>query len=239
MIRKLLLSLIKTTLILFFIFNLSFSQQSEYRLQIISERSFELFLNDVFQYRGNLFDTLLNAGKYKIEAYLLNSEPKFSIYKKEIDLISDTIINFNQIYPFTLRTKPSDALVFIDSIFFGYTPLNLNLLFKPRTLTVKLNSDYKTFDLEKFNNYDFEIDFGIISKKKKTIVDYKYIALTSTIINGILSAYYKQKADKFFYKTNRTQSDFDIVKKYDAYSAAFTIGMEISFGIFVYLLFNE
>jgi hypothetical protein len=71
------------------------------------------------------------------------------------------------------------------------------------------------------------------------LFDYKYIALTSTVITGALAAYTKQVANKYFYKTDRTNEDMQKVKTYDRYSVIFTIGMEISFGIFVYLLFQE
>lgn len=239
MIRKLLHFLSKIIFIVNLFLGVIYSQSDKYQLVIKSVNTFELFVNDVYLFRGNNFDTLLTSGKYRIEAYFINSEPVMSVYKKEIELNSDTIIYLNQNFPFTLRTKPPDAKVFIDSIFFGYTPVNFNLLFKPRILSVSLNDEVRTYNLEKFTKYDFEIDFEKIFSKSTSNINYKYIALASTIVNGIFSSYFKQKADKFYYKPNRSQSDYDIVKRYDFYSAVFTVGMEISFGIFVYLLFNE
>lgn len=237
MTKKSLLFLIN--LFVFFAFTNASSQTGEFLLRIISENDFELYVNDLFSYRGKEFDTILSAGKYKLEAVLLNSNPKLSVYKQLIELSSDTLIELNSYFPFSLKSRPDNAKVFIDSLFFGYSPIHMNLLFRPKILSLQLDNSEKIFNLEKASSYNFEIDFENYSEKKKSSFGYKYIALTSTIINGILSAYYKQKADKFYYKSDRTQADYELVKKYDNYSAVFTIGMEISFGIFVYLLFKE
>lgn len=235
MTKKLLLFLIN----LFIFFTNANSQPDEFRLRIVSGNNFELYINDLFSYRGKDFDTILLAGKYKLEAILLNAKPKLSVYKQLIELNSDTLIELNRYFPFSLRTRPDDAKIFIDSLFFGYSPIHLNLLFRPKMLSLQLDKNEKIFILEKSDSYNFEIDFENYSEKKKRTSGYKYIALASTIINGIFSAYYKQKADKFYYKPDRTQAEYKLVKKYDNYSAVFTIGMEISFGIFVYLLLKE
>lgn len=234
--KKSLLLLIKILLSLSII---GYSQTRDYRLKIVSENPFELYINDLFCYSGTEFDTIFSSGRYKFEVFLLNSRPKLSVYKQIIDLVSDTLINLNQSFPFTFKTKPNNAKVFIDSLFFGYTPISLNLLFRPKILSIQLNSHDRKFNLEESNNYNFEIEFEDYYAKTKKFYGYKYVALTSAIINGIFSTYYKQKADKFYYKPDKTPKDFELVKKYDNYSAIFTIGMEISFGIFVYLLFNE
>lgn len=216
-----------------------YSQSNYYRLAINSNDEFQLFINDQFVFRGKYFDTTLIRNKYKVEAYLKEFTPELYIFKQNIELISDTLIELIQPIPFSVKTKPFDAKVFIDSTFFGYTPIRLNLLFKPKLLNVQLNDFHKEIQLGQLDKYDFEIDFNQSKTIKKIIVDPKYIALTSTIINGFLSTYFKQKADKYYYKPDRTQTDLDLVRKYDKYSAAFIIGMEISFGIFVYLLFKE
>ncbi len=241
MIRKLFVFLIKVYVILLFVFDLLLPQSDIHRIKIYSENEFELFINNSSVYKGKNFDTLLISGKYLIEAYLIQDEPKIFIYKQFVHLNSDTLIELNKIYDLRVRSKPEDAKVYIDSIFFGYTPLSIYLLFKPASLTVEsFNFNKKIFDLSNFEKYDFFVEFKRESQLvKRSYFDFKYLALTSTILSGILSVYYKKQADKFYFKPDRTQSDLNLVKKYDNYSAAFTIGMEISFGIFVYMLFDN
>ncbi len=218
---------------------LLYAQYNSYRLTIKSNYEFQLFINDQSVFSGKYFDTTLIQKKYKVEAFLRESTPELFIFKQNIELLSDTLIELNQPIPFSVKTKPSDAKVFIDSTFFGYTPIRLNLLFKPKLLNVQYNDFNKEIQLGQLDKYDFEIDFNQSKTKEKILIDPKYIALTTTIINGFLSTYFKQKADKYYYKPDRTQNDLDLVRKYDKLSAAFTIGMEISFGIFVYMLFKE
>lgn len=241
MIKRLFVFQIKVILTLLFVFDLLLPQSNNHRLKIYSGHEFELIINNSLVYKGNNFDTLINSGKYLIEAYLIKDEPKIFIYKQFVYLYSDTVIELNKIFKFRVKSNPEDAKVYIDSIFFGYSPLHLNLLFKPSLLTIeKIGYNKKIFELSNFENYDFFVEFKQESQTiKKRYFDYKYLALTSTILNGILSFYYKKQADKFYFKPDKTQNDLNLVKKYDNYSAAFTIGMEISFGIFVYLLFND
>ncbi|MCR4418317.1 MAG: PEGA domain-containing protein [Ignavibacteria bacterium] len=241
MIKKLLHFLIKALLVLLIFISAGFSQTEKHRLHIIAEKPFELFLND-FSFGTHLyFDTLLQTDVYKIEAYIFEDEPIKNIFKKIVYLNADLIIRLDSFYFVNVRSNPDDAQVYFDSLYFGATPLNLKLLFKPTLLELRKNG-YKVHqeDISDFYNYDFFIKLEKEKFEKPSFVfDYKYIALSSTIISGALAAYTKQLANKFFYKLDRSDEDLRKVKVYDRYSGIFTIGMEISFGIFVYLLLQE
>lgn len=239
MIKKLLHLLIKSHLLFILFCSTVISQENYFRFIIQSEDEFEFYINDKFTFRGNYYDTTLKSGIYKVEAFQKKSSPEIYLYKRFIELNSDTTIVLNEVYPFLIKTRPSNAMVFMDTVFFGYSPLRLNLLFLPRSIAFKLNGIEKNLDISTLNNFEIDVDLNQPSLHKKKFKGYKYIALGSTIFNGLLSTYFKQKADKYYYKPNRTSDDLKFVKKYDNYSAAFTIAMELSFGIFVYLLFNE
>jgi hypothetical protein len=230
---------------MFCLFNLAFAQSKseQHRLVLKSDWDFILYLNDYYVYEGNVFDTTLVSGNYKLEAYLSSQTSKLTIFKSFLELNSDTLIYFNQIYPFKLRTRPEDSRVLLDSFFIGYTPLNINLLFRPKLLAIQnMSFGEKNFNISNYDKYDFEFEFkdeNKLTQKKENLFNLKYVSLASTIVTGVLSAYYKQLANKFYHKENRTQDDLNRVNKYDKISAIFTVGLEISFGIFVYALFNE
>lgn len=239
MIKKLLCLLINSHLLIFLFYSVVISQENKFKFTIQSEFDFELYLNDKFTFQGNYFDTTLKSDTYKVEVFQKRLSPEIYLYKSFVELNSDTSIVLNEFYPFLIKTKPSNAKVYFDTMFFGYSPLRVNLLFLPRIMSVKLNGEVKSIDITELNNFNIELELSQTYLNRKKFEGYKYIALGSTIINGLLSAYFKQKADKYYYKPNRSSDDLKHVKKFDNYSAAFTIGMEISFGIFVYLLFKE
>lgn len=241
MIKRSLHFLINTLLITLIFVCTSFPQSDLHRLKIISEKPFELFVNDFSIGSFTEFDTLLKPASYKVEVYLIDTAMVKSIFKKNLLLDNDKEILLDTIYPATIKSYPDDAEVYFDSIYFGSTPLKLNLLFKPSFLDVK-KPGYKSYtkDISNLDKFDFYIKLEREEiQRRKFNIDYKYVALTSTIINGAFAAYTKQLANKYFYKSNRSNEDMQKVKTYDRYSGFFTIAMEISFGIFVYLLFQE
>lgn len=241
MIEKLFFSIISFFL-LFSIFSCEvFSQTQNYRFIINSDVEFDLYIENNFIKTTNIFDTTLNFGIYLVEACSVDYFYNKKLFKRKINLQSDTLIDLNHSFEIFVNTKPQDAEVYIDSLFCGFTPLKLNLMFKPQFLHLKLTG-YKetTFNLTNEINFNKEVLLESLGKEPhKTFNKYKYIALTSMIANGVLSTYYKQLANKHFYKKGKDQSDYQKIRKYDNYSAVFTIGMEISFGIFVYSLFQE
>ncbi len=241
MTKKLLHFLISTFSSLLILISLGTAQTGMHKLEIISEKPFELFINDVLIGVKLNFDTLVSANSYKIEAYLIDEGTIKTIFKQNVDITSDLTIRFDTSYYMTVKTYPDDAQVYFDSIYFGSTPLKLSLLYRPTLLEIR-KTGFKEFrkDISNLNCYDFyiKLDRENFQKTKFTLY-YKYIALASTVINGALAAYSKQMANRYFYKNNRTENDMKKVKTYDRYSGIFTIGMEISFGIFVYMLFQE
>lgn len=241
MIEKLFSSII-SFLLLFSIFSCEvFSQIPSHRFIICSDVEFDLYIENNFIKTTYFFDTTLNSGIYLVEAYSVDSLYNQKLFKRKINLQSDTLIDLNHTFEIFVNTKPQDAEVYIDSLFYGYTPFKLKLMYKPQFLQLKLTG-YKetTFYLANHINFNKEILLESLGKEpRKTFNKYKYIALTTMIANGVLSTYYKQLANKYFYKKNKDQSDYQKIRKYDNYSAVFTIGMEISFGIFVYSLFQE
>ncbi len=241
MIEKLFSSVINF-LFLFLIFSCEvFAQTKEYNLKIISDNEFDLYIEGNFIKTTNNFDTTLNSGIYLVEAYSVDSLFNQNIFKRKINLQSDTLIDLNYSFEIFINTKPQDAEVYIDSLFYGFTPLKLKLMFSPQFLQLKLTG-YKETIINLANEFYFNKEIVLESLEKearKSFYKYKYIALTSMIVNGVFSTYYKQLANKYFYKKDKDQSDYQKIRKYDNYSAVFTIGMEISFGIFVYSLFQE
>ncbi len=239
MTRKLLLFLINT-LLLFHCQLLS--QDSLYSLKIVSPHNFELFINNHYCKIDKELDTTLIMDSYTVEANLIETFPVKTVFKKKLLLNRNTLIELNNTYPLLVRTNPDNARVYIDSLFFGFTPLRLNLLFKPKVLILE-KAGYKSIyrNIENDSLYNFYIELQKIGSTQNThdYKVYKYLALSAVIINGIFSTYYKQLANKHFYKDNRTQDDLNYVRKYDKLSAVFTIGMQLSFGIFVYLIFQE
>lgn len=241
MIERLLFSVISFLFIYSTFSSEVFAQTKEYNLKIISDNEFDLYIENNFIKTTNFFDTTLIAGSYLIEAYSVDSLLNQKIFKRKINLQSDTLIDLNYNFEIFINTQPQDAEIYIDSLFWGFTPANLKLMFQPQLMQLKL-AGYKesTFELSGGINFNKEIILESLEKEsRKSLKKYKYIALTSMIVNGILSTYYKQLANKYFYKNEKEQSDYQKIRKYDNYSAAFTIGMEISFGIFVYILFQE
>jgi len=241
MIRRLLLFLISSFLFNLYFFNSGLTQSELQKLEILSEKPFELFINDFSIGIHTRFDTLLKSDIYNIEAFLIDTETVKTVFKQKLFLDNDRRIILDTIYPITIKSFPDDAKIYFDSLYFGSTPLKINLLFRPSLLEIKLPG-YKNYikDISNLSNYNFYIKLEKEKiEKSKFNIEYKYVALGSTIINGALAAYTKQLANKYFYKSDRTNDDLKKVKTYDRYSGIFTIAMEISFGIFVYLLFQE
>lgn len=241
MIRKLLHFQISTIVILLIFSSSIYSQQNYFRLTILSNKPFELFLNDYLVTTSLEFDTLLEQGIYKIEAYQITSTPQFSVYKRNIVLDTNIVIHLYDSYPIFIKSIPEDAKVYFDSLYFGSTPLSMNLLFKPKLLELS-KTGYKNY----MTNVNFENKLELSIELEKNHHSYlnkssklKYFAIAASVINGVMAVYTKQVANKYYYKENRTEEDNRKVKIYDKYSGIFTIGMEISFGIFVYLLFQE
>lgn len=241
MIEKLFSSVINF-LFLFLIFSCEvLSQTQEHRFIIKSGNEFDLYFEGNFIKTTNIFDTTLNSGIYLVEAYSVDPLFNQKIFKRKIDLQSDRLIDLNCSFDIFINTQPQDAEVYIDSLFCGFTPLKLKLMFNPQFLQLKLTG-YKETIINLANEFYFNKEIVLESLGKETrrsFNKYKYIALTSMIVNGILSTYYKQLANKYFYKKDKDQTDYQKIRKYDNYSAVFTIGMEISFSIFVYSLFQE
>ncbi len=217
MTRKSLHYLIKFLILTIALSNAAFSQSEIHRLEIISKKPFELFINDHSTGPHLNLDTLLMKNYYKIEAYLLEEELHKTIYKKNLFLNSDLKLNFDSSYSVSIRSFPDDAEVYFDSMYFGSTPLKINLLFKPSLIEIKKIGyyDYRK-DIGELDNYNFYIKLEKIgAEKTKLMFDYKFIALTSTIITGALAAYTKQLANKYYFKSERTDEDRKKVKTYD------------------------
>lgn len=214
--------------------------QNYHRLKINTILEGEFFINRTFVCKGKLLDTLLVSDNYFVEINI-KGQDNVTKFKKNILLNSDTTLSLITKKELLIRSDPSNASILLDSISFGYTPNRISFFDNYNSLSIsKENYLSKTFQLKDITEKELFVKLERISiEKRKSLLNLKIISATASILTGIIANYYKQQANKLFSKEHLTQDDIVRINKYDRVSAYFTIGMELSFGIFVFSLFSE
>ncbi len=195
---------------------------------------------------NSVFELNLKSNKYKIDLLFsaVNSWNRFSI-DTTVYIASDTVFFFSMPSITLLNSSPSDAGVYLNSQFIGFTPYYFNnnllidrggdsLLVKKENYLTKLVSPNELTN----NSWiklipDPSVNNSFINK------NLKYLLLGSAVAFGSLSAYFKQEANKYFFSEEQSGRDSRLVNKYDTYSAIFSGMLQINFGVLVYLLLSE
>lgn len=215
-----------------------FAQEQYSRVILKLDETYSIFINQNYIGEKKLIDTTLTHGNYEFK-FIRNSD--LSLFKIKLLLEADTIIEIKNLRAILFSTNPISALVYVDSIFYGYTPIKI--LMNPFMKNIELQKrKYKNlkFSVEEIN--ENILNFKLTPEKtenSKYSNLYKYIALGSMIVSGIISSQFKNKANSLYEESLNNPQIKKRVRDYDRISAIFSINMQLSFGIFVYLIMTE
>ena len=238
--RSLLMRMIKLKYILLWILTYSYmSAQNDYvRLQVKLDNDYGIFINQYFLGESKLLDTNLKSGIYEIKLVRISD---FSLLKKKINFDRDSKIEIKSLRSILISTSPVNAHVYVDSIFYGYTPLKILFNSSDQKIEIQKNG-FKPVSLntseinQDFLNISMEPEYSL---KKPNSSFYKFLTLGSMILSGIISVQFKNKANKLYEESKINPDLMKKVRKYDTISAIFSISLQINFGIFTYLILTE
>lgn len=200
-------------------------------------------------------------GKYTITILNPKSSNKWEIenYKKEIELISDTIITVNFTEFYFINSDPFNADVFKNDTLIGMTPLRINLQY-PLAGTLRFKKDEYVDEVLRLSPVDTvrnifvklkESRYGQSSnpvyKNKSTgfNTERNFLAISSfgagALLSAVSSIYYKNMANDSYdtYRQTFAQKDLDNTNRYDTFSLISLLVMQGAIAGVIYFLFFD
>lgn len=203
----------------------------------------------------------IKPGKYTLSIINPSASNKWEIenYKKEIELLSDTIITVNFTEFYFINSDPFNADVFNNGTLIGMTPLRVNLE-DPLTGTLTFKKEEYVDEVLNLSPLDTvrnifvklkESRYGQSSnpvfKNKSTSFnsDRNLLAIGSfgagALLSAVSSIYYKNMANDSYdiYRQTFAQKDLDNTNKYDTISLVSLLIMQGAIAGVIYFLFFD
>lgn len=200
-------------------------------------------------------------GKYTITILNPKASNKWEIenYKKEIELVSDTVITVNFTEFYFINSDPFNANVFKNDTLMGMTPLRINLEY-PLVGTLTFRKDEYLDEVLRLSPVDTvrnifvklkESRYGQSSnpvyKNKSTgfNTDRNFVAISSfgagALLSAVSSIYYKNMANDSYdtYRQTFAQKDLDNTNRYDTLSLISLLVMQGAIAGVIYFLFFD
>ncbi len=228
----------------------SFSQdENNYSLKLRSDQRVSIYINSIFISEGISFDTTLKSGSYNFSfSFSEGTIWPSLVLDTVINLSCDTVIHISAPVKIRITSNPDDAKVFHNSKLYGYTPGTF-------ILRDYLSKDSSIITLQKGGYLSSGIPMKSDTASKTYHVNLipdgqndnhsfinrnlKYFILGSAAIFGGLSSYFKQVANDYYLGNSSSEEVMNKVRRYDNLSAAFSVLLQIDFGILIYLLLTE
>ena len=251
-------------IIALFSINTAFAQDSVdvVSLSVISNLDNSTVLLDTLSLgKPPVSNFMTKPGKYTLSIINPSASNKWEMenYKKEIELLSDTVIivNFTEFY--FINSDPFNADVFNNGTLIGMTPLRINLE-DPLTGTLTFKKDEYVDEVLNLSPVDTarnifvklkETRYGQSSnpvfRNKSTSFnsDRNFLAIGSfgagALLSAVSSIYYKNMANDSYdtYRQTFSQKDLDQTNKYDTFSLISLLIMQGAIAGVIYFLFFD
>lgn len=220
-----------------------------------------VFLDTVSLGKPPINNHKTKPGRYTLSIINPSASNKWEIenYKKEIEIISDTLIavNFNEFY--YINSDPFNASVFNNGTMIGMTPLRINLE-NPLTGTLTFKKDEyidevlnlspvdttrTIFVKMKENRYGQSSNPVFKNKSTSFNTGRNFLAIGSfgagALLSAVSSIYYKNMANDSYdtYRQTYDQRDLDRTNRYDTISLISLLVMQGAIAGVIYFLFFD
>lgn len=203
-----------------------------------------IFINDSLRSSSNNYETEIEKG-YHVVSIIENTKrwnAKTFTDTMVIDDCSDLVLNHTFRSEILLDTDPQDVYVFENDSLIGFTPLYLSDDFgdlhlqKPGYLSRNINRD----DLL----HSSKLNLEFIGEEKGTSFFEKplfKILVGTALALGATTAYFKLEADNKFeeYELTGNPDLLDKTDTYDIISGITFVGLQINFGLIIYLFLTD
>jgi len=203
-----------------------------------------LFVNDIYQSKGNVFKLELEPGYYKIR--IVEDFKKWNTNKLEdtlrINDCGDLTFNYKLVNKLFLDSNPQNIYVKESDSLIGFTPLHLDENFQTLLLQKPGYADEIISNQEVSAGVKPELEFIGQVKGESFYESTLFKVLIGTAIAlGATTAYYKLEADKKFdeYQLTGDPAALEQTDKYDLISGITFVALQIDFGLILYLFLTD
>ena len=203
-----------------------------------------LFVNDIYQSKGNEFKLELEPGYYKIR--IVEDFKIWNANKLEdtlrIEDCGDLTFNYNLGNKILLDSNPQNVYVRESDSLIGFTPLHLDENFQTLLLQKPGYADEIISNQEVSAGVKPELEFIGQVKGESFYESTLFKVLIGTAIAlGATTAYYKLEADKNFdeYQLTGDPAALEQTDKYDLISGITFVALQIDFGLILYLFLTD
>jgi hypothetical protein len=212
---------------------------SSSNLQITTNSKTAMIFIDNEYFGDSSVSVKLDPGDYIVDIYKRKMAWNNQVISDTIHVTDndDHVLNYEFNEEKLINTVPSNAKVFSEDKFLGFTPV---------ILTSSLRGNY--LKIKKENYFNFEQNYNTIQSPiklnpKELIESTNFtestlfkVLLGTTVVLGSVAAYYKLEADEKFREYERTgnRALLNDVDKYDIYSGVSLGLLQVNFGYLIY-----
>jgi hypothetical protein len=204
----------------------------------------KLYVNDKFESEGKEFKLQLKPGIYKIS--ISEDFKKWNTRRIDDTLkvndCSDKTINYILPNTLLLDSNPQNVYVIKEDSLIGFTPLLLEEGYNSLLLQKPGYADKVVSQQDIASGVKPELQFiGQVKGESFYESTIFKILVGTAIALGATTAYYKLEADKKFdeYQQTGNPAALEDTDKYDTISAVTFIGLQISFGLILFLFLTD